>query len=127
MTEFTNFHHFLILEVFFFFQAEDGIRDQSRVEKSQERGIRGKKERKKRMSLMRSLLLAASQNRWLRDHATHYSFVRDTVSRFMPGETLDDALGAAAALRSKKIETVFTHLGENVKNRDEAQQVAEHY
>ena len=76
---------------------------------------------------MRSLLLAASQNRWLRDHATHYSFVRGTVSRFMPGETLDDALGAAEALRSKKIGTVFTHLGENIKDRAEAQQVAEHY
>ncbi len=79
------------------------------------------------MSLMRSLLLAASQNRWLRHHATHYSFVRGTVSRFMPGETLDDALGAAEALRSKRIGTVFTHLGENIKDRTEAQQVAEHY
>src|SRR5713226_1618139 len=79
------------------------------------------------MSLMRSLLLAASQNRWLRDHATHYSFVRGTVSRFMPGETLDDALGAAEALQCKQIGTVFTHLGENVRDREEAQQVAEHY
>jgi proline dehydrogenase len=79
------------------------------------------------MSLMRSLLLAASQNRWLRDHATHYSFVRGTVSRFMPGERLDDALVAAEALRSKRIGTVFTHLGENIKDRTEAQQVAEHY
>ncbi len=79
------------------------------------------------MSLMRSLLLAASQNRWLRDHATHYSFVRGTVSRFMPGETLDDALGAAEALRNKKIGTVFTHLGENIRDRFEAQQVTEHY
>jgi proline dehydrogenase len=81
----------------------------------------------KRMSLMRSLLLAASQNRWLRDHATQYSFVRGTVSRFMPGETLEDALGAAETLRSRKIGTVFTHLGENIKDRAEAQQVAEHY
>ncbi len=79
------------------------------------------------MNLMRSLLLAAAQNQWLRDHATHYSFVRGTVSRFMPGETLDDALGAAEALRSKKIGTVFTHLGENVRDRSEAQQVTEHY
>src|SRR5260370_39111817 len=79
------------------------------------------------MSLMRSLLLAAWQNQWLRDHATHYSFVRGTVSRFMPGEKLDDALAAAEALRSKKIGTVFTHLGENIKDRAEAQQVAEHY
>jgi len=97
------------------------------VENRQERGICGKKGADKTMSLVRSLLLAASQNRWLRDHATHYSFVRGTVSRFMPGETLDDAIGAAEALRSKKIGTVFTHLGENIKDRAEAQQVAEHY
>jgi proline dehydrogenase len=79
------------------------------------------------MGLIRSLLLAASQNRWLRDHATQYSFVRGTVSRFMPGETLDDALGAAEMLRNKKIGTVFTHLGENIKDRAEAQRVTEHY
>jgi proline dehydrogenase len=79
------------------------------------------------MSLMRSLLLAASQNQWLRDRATHYSFVRNTVSRFMPGESLEDALGAAQTLRSKRIGSVFTHLGENIKDRAEAQQVTEHY
>ncbi len=55
------------------------------------------------MSLIRPLLLAAAQNRWLRERATHYSFVRSTVSRFMPGETLDDALGAAQTLRGRKI------------------------
>jgi proline dehydrogenase len=79
------------------------------------------------MSLMRSMLLAASQNQWLRHRAAHYPFVRRTVSRFMPGETLDDALGAAQILRGKKIGTVFTHLGENVKDGSEAQQVTEHY
>jgi proline dehydrogenase len=79
------------------------------------------------MSLMRSLLLAASQNQWLRDRATHYSFVRNSVSRFMPGESLEDALGAAQTLRSKRIGAVFTHLGENIKDRSEAQQVTEHY
>jgi proline dehydrogenase len=79
------------------------------------------------MSLMRSLLLAASQNQWLRDRAAHYSFVRNTVSRFMPGESLEDALGAAQTLRSKRIGSVFTHLGENIKDRSEAQQVTEHY
>ena len=79
------------------------------------------------MSLMRSLLLAASQNRWLRDHASHYSFVRKSVSRFMPGETLDDAVVAALTLGGKKIGTVFTHLGENISDRSEAHQVADHY
>jgi len=79
------------------------------------------------MSLMRSLLLAASQNGWLRDRASHYGFVRRSVARFMPGETLDDALVAAQTLRSKRIGTVFTHLGENISDRSEAQQVANHY
>ena len=79
------------------------------------------------MSIMRSMLLAASQNQWLRHRAVNYSFVRRTVSRFMPGETLDDALGAAQTLLGKKIGAVFTHLGENIKDRAEAQQVAEHY
>jgi proline dehydrogenase len=79
------------------------------------------------MSLMRSLLLAAAQNQWLRDHATRYRFVRSTVSRFMPGETFEKALEAAQALRKKKIGAVFTHLGENIKDRAEAQQVTGHY
>jgi proline dehydrogenase len=73
------------------------------------------------------MLLAASQNQWLRHRAANYPFVRRTVSRFMPGETLEDALGAAQILRGKKIGTVFTHLGENIKDRAEAQQVADHY
>ena len=79
------------------------------------------------MSMMRSILLAASQNRWLRDHASHYKFVRKSVARFMPGETLDDALSAAETLREKKIGTVFTHLGENISDATEAQQVTDHY
>ncbi|HVH70971.1 MAG TPA: proline dehydrogenase family protein [Candidatus Dormibacteraeota bacterium] len=79
------------------------------------------------MSLTRSVLLAAAQNRWLRDHASHYKFVRRSVSRFMPGETLDDAITAAQTLRGNRIGTVFTHLGENISERAEAQQVADHY
>jgi proline dehydrogenase len=79
------------------------------------------------MSLMRSLLLAASQNTWLRERASRYRFVRRSVSRFMPGETLDDALLAAQALRLRKIGAVFTHLGENISDAGEAKQVTEHY
>jgi proline dehydrogenase len=79
------------------------------------------------MALLRSMLLAASQNVWLREHATKYPFVRRSVSRFMPGETLDDALGAAQGLLLKQIGSVFTHLGENVSERSEARQVTDHY
>jgi proline dehydrogenase len=79
------------------------------------------------MALMRSILLAASQNTWLRENAVNYPFVRRTVSRFMPGENLDAAMEAARGLEQKKIASVFTNLGENVKDRAEASQVTEHY
>lgn len=79
------------------------------------------------MALMRSMLLAASQNVWLREHAVKYPFVRRSVSRFMPGETLDAALLAAQTLQQKQIGSVFTHLGENVTDHKEARQVTEHY
>jgi len=79
------------------------------------------------MSLMRSLLLAASQNRWLRERAPKHAFVRRAVSRFMPGEELDDMLRAARALAPDGIHAVFTRLGENVTDWAEADAVARHY
>jgi proline dehydrogenase len=79
------------------------------------------------MALMRSMLLAASQNAWLRDHAVKFPFVRRSVSRFMPGETLDSALLAAQSLLQRNIGSVFTHLGENIMDRAEARSVTEHY
>ena len=79
------------------------------------------------MSLMRSLLLAASQNVWLREHASHYKFVRRSVARFMPGEEIDDALAAAKLLEAKRIAGIFTHLGENIRDASEADEVTQHY
>ena len=79
------------------------------------------------MGVTRSLLLAASQSAWLRARATRYRFVRRSVNRFMPGETLKDALGAAAALLEKNIGAVLTQLGENIKQASEAAGVAAHY
>jgi len=76
---------------------------------------------------MRSILLAASQNKWLRENAVNYPFVRRSVSRFMPGESLDAAMEAARGLEQKKIASVFTNLGENVKDRAEALEVTGHY
>jgi proline dehydrogenase len=79
------------------------------------------------MALMRSVLLAASQNRWLRENAVNYPFVRRSVSRFMPGESLDAAMAAARGLEQKRIASIFTNLGENVRDRVEALQVTGHY
>ena len=76
---------------------------------------------------MRSLLLAGSQSRWLREQATRRRFVRRAVSRFMPGETVDDALAAARTLQESGLQAVFTHLGENISDPAEADAVTRHY
>ncbi|HEV2176999.1 MAG TPA: proline dehydrogenase family protein [Terriglobia bacterium] len=79
------------------------------------------------MSVMRSVLLAGSASPWLRERATRYGFVRRAVSRFMPGETVDDALTAASELQRHSIGTIFTQLGENIHDASEAGGVTEHY
>lgn len=79
------------------------------------------------MSVLRALLLAGSQNRWLRERAPRYRFVRRTVERFIPGETLEAALQAGLILQHQGIGTVFTYLGENVTDPREAEAVAAHY
>lgn len=79
------------------------------------------------MSVMRSVLLAGSQSVWMRRQAPRLWFVRKSVARFMPGETVDAALVAAGGLRDQGLGTVFTCLGENVTDAAEAGQVARHY
>jgi proline dehydrogenase len=79
------------------------------------------------MSLARKALLAMSTNAWLRERATRTAFVRRSVSTFMPGERLEDALGAAAAQQARGIDTILTKLGENVTSMTEAEAVTVHY
>jgi len=79
------------------------------------------------MNLMRSVFLRASESAWLRDRAGRYAFMRRSVKRFMPGERLDDALTAAKQLNESGVFAVLTHLGENVKERSEAEEVVRGY
>ena len=79
------------------------------------------------MEPARNLALWAADNRWLREHLVRYRFVRRSVRRFMPGETLVDAIAAAIALRERGLPTMFTALGENVTERADARRVVEEY
>src|SRR4029453_9474710 len=79
------------------------------------------------MGVMRSVLLAASESRWLRQQAPRMGFVKKAVRRFMPGERIEDALEAAAVLRGQGITSLVTKLGENVSDMAEADAVASHY
>ena len=79
------------------------------------------------MSLARKALLALSTNAWVRDRATKTAFVRRSVSKFMPGERLEDAMDAAARQQTTGVGTIFTKLGENVTRADEAERVTRDY
>ena len=79
------------------------------------------------MGLARNTLLWISENRKLRQALPKYKFIRRAVSRFMPGELLEDALQAAERLKPQSINTVFTLLGENVTDEREARREVEHY
>jgi proline dehydrogenase len=68
-----------------------------------------------------------STNAWLRERATRTAFVRRSVSTFMPGERLEDAMAAAAAQQAHGIATIFTKLGENLTRVEEADEVTRHY
>ncbi len=76
---------------------------------------------------MRRLFLWAARNGWLRDHLPRMRFMRRAVRRFMPGETLESALDAAAPLQAAGIGTMYTKLGENLESIAEADAVADHY
>ena len=79
------------------------------------------------MSLARKILLAMSTNAWLRERATRTAFVRRSVSTFMPGERLEDAMLAASRQQAEGVGTIFTKLGENLARIEEAEEVTQHY
>ena len=79
------------------------------------------------MSVMRSVLLAISENRWMRETGPKLWFVKRAARRFMPGEEFADMLRAADELAPSGILTVFTRLGESVTDAGEATAVREHY
>jgi proline dehydrogenase len=76
---------------------------------------------------MRTLLLKASESKWLAAHLPNYPFARRAVRRFMPGEHVEDALRESEVLSRRSIGTVITRLGENITKLDDAAEVASHY
>jgi proline dehydrogenase len=79
------------------------------------------------MGLSRTALLWCSQNNWMKTNIPKYAFVKKAAKKFMPGETANDAMKAAAQFKSNNINTIFTRLGENITGLDEANSVCQHY
>lgn len=76
--------------------------------------------------MIRSAILWASRDPFLRRWAPRFAAVRWVLAKYMPGETFDAALAAAKGLASQGITATFTHLGENVEELAQANQVTEH-
>jgi proline dehydrogenase len=76
---------------------------------------------------MRTILLRISRSELIERQVTRRRFAQRAVRRFMPGETLDDALGAAASLQQQGRGVLLTQLGENVLDPAAAETVSRHY
>ncbi|MCI0344604.1 MAG: proline dehydrogenase family protein [Chloroflexi bacterium] len=76
---------------------------------------------------MRRLLLWMAGNRWLRERIPRLWFARRAVRRFMPGEDAAAAVVAAQQFQVQGISSLFTRLGENITQAEEADEVEAHY
>ncbi|MSR01308.1 MAG: proline dehydrogenase [Gemmatimonadetes bacterium] len=79
------------------------------------------------MSIARSLILRAAESQWLAGQMSRRSFSRRAIRRFMPGEELADAIGAAATLQGQGMGSLFTRLGEGLTKQADADAVRDHY
>jgi proline dehydrogenase len=77
--------------------------------------------------VLRKALLWAARNPWLGERLPAMPFMQKAVHRFMPGEEIEDALGAAVDLQVLGIGTLYTRLGEAITDPAGAQAVADHY
>ncbi len=76
---------------------------------------------------MRRVLLWMASNNWMRRNVPRLWVARRAVRRFMPGESVDDALKAAEKFKSDGFPVLFTRLGENVTRAEQVDETAKHY
>lgn len=70
--------------------------------------------------MLRSLLIYLSQAKWARRLLTRWKLSWRVASRFVAGETHDEAIEAIEASNEKGICGILDHLGENTTNEEEA-------
>jgi proline dehydrogenase len=79
------------------------------------------------MQAVRSALLLASRSRRLERAVRSSALSGPLVSRFMPGETVQDAMLAVRALEAERTPSIITFLGENVASDAAADETVEEY
>lgn len=77
--------------------------------------------------MLRSLLLELSRSPRMAHFVMHNGTSRRMARRFVPGESLDDAVAAVRELNARGRPCSLDYLGESVTNDDEARRAAETY
>jgi proline dehydrogenase len=77
--------------------------------------------------VLKNILLYLSQAEWARRLIAERRIARRVASRFVAGDTLDDAIKAIGALNEKGLYGTLDQLGENVATREEAMAATDHY
>lgn len=77
--------------------------------------------------MFRSILLYLAKARWARRIITGWKLSRLVASRFIAGDTLDDAVRAVRALNAAGLNATLDHLGEAVTTEAEARKAADDY
>ena len=75
--------------------------------------------------MLRVILIYLSQAGWARKIVKKMPFAQRMASRFVAGETLDEAIEVVKSLNLRGINTTLDHLGENVCSREDAVKAAE--
>jgi proline dehydrogenase len=75
----------------------------------------------------RPTILAAARSEGLRRTAERLPVTRDVVHRFVPGETVDEALTSVATLRDSRRFVSIDYLGEDVTDADSAESTVRAY
>jgi proline dehydrogenase len=79
------------------------------------------------LTMLRGLLFWVSGNTLLAQRLPRFRFVQSAVRRFLPAETSGEAIAEATRLQRSQIGTIFTLLGEDTTDSQEALNVADHY
>jgi proline dehydrogenase len=75
--------------------------------------------------MLRSFLIYLSQAGWAQRMVTGWSFAWKTASRFVAGESLQDAIRVVKELNERGIVTTLDHLGEHTSTPEEANQATQ--
>src|SRR5215467_3594503 len=70
--------------------------------------------------ITKTALLYLSRQEGVKDVLTRMSFFQKMTSRFVAGETIEDAAKVVHELNNRNISASFDHLGESIKNEAEA-------